>query len=65
MLGAETVRGQFPVEAARTVLAIAREAEMVYNNAHHFKAMMKELPTPMPRQMAIASSAVSASIDCT
>jgi pyruvate kinase len=59
LLGAETVRGTFPVEAARTVLAIAKEAEVVYNNGYQFKKMLKELPTPMPRQMAIASSAVS------
>lgn len=42
ILGAETFRGIDPVQAARTVLAICRQAEAVYDAAAFYNRLMDE-----------------------
>lgn len=42
ILGAETFRGQNPVQAARTVLAICRQAELVYDASAFYNRLMDE-----------------------
>ncbi len=37
LLGAETLRGAFPVETVRVVLSIAHEAECVFNSSRYYK----------------------------
>ncbi len=41
MLGAETLRGCYPLECVRTVLSIAHQAELVFDHAHHFELLMQ------------------------
>ena len=41
MLGAETLRGAYPAETVRTVLSIARQAEMAFDHASHFDGLME------------------------
>lgn len=41
-LGAETFRGNHPVEATETVLAICRQAEMVYDAGAFYNRLMDE-----------------------
>jgi pyruvate kinase len=50
LLGAETLRGQYPVEAVTTVLGICRQAEQVFNHGAHFDFLMAQamLVTPPP-----------------
>ncbi|KAK9154688.1 hypothetical protein Sjap_002168 [Stephania japonica] len=60
LLGAETVRGLYPVEAIETVGRICAEAESVYNQAFHYKRIVKHVGTPMPHDESVASSAVRA-----
>ena len=40
MMGAETLRGKYPVETVRTVLAICRQAELAFDHESHFDRMM-------------------------
>ena len=40
LLGAETLRGKYPVETLRTVLAICRQAELAFDHESHFDKMM-------------------------
>ena len=40
LLGAETLRGNYPVETLRTVLAICRQAELAFDHESHFDKMM-------------------------
>ena len=40
LLGAETLRGNYPVETVRTVLAICRQAELAFDHESHFDKMM-------------------------
>ena len=40
MMGAETLRGKYPVETVRTVLAICRQAELTFDHESHFDRMM-------------------------
>ncbi|PNW77193.1 hypothetical protein CHLRE_10g426292v5 [Chlamydomonas reinhardtii] len=40
-LGAETLRGKWPVETVRTLVSIARQAEKVFDFAHHFEWLMQ------------------------
>ncbi|CAA7400374.1 unnamed protein product [Spirodela intermedia] len=58
LLGAETLRGLYPVEAIKTVGRICFEAESVYNQPIHFKAIVKHVGDPMSNEESVASSAV-------
>eukprot|EP00898_Chlorokybus_atmophyticus_P001293 jgi/Chlat1/2164/Chrsp17S08746 len=58
MLGAETLRGSYPIETVETVLSICQESERVYNHQQHFKNIMKELKLPLSQLESLASSAV-------
>ncbi len=40
MLGAETLRGTYPLDCVRTVLSIAHQAELVFDHAHHFELLL-------------------------
>ncbi|PON34382.1 Pyruvate kinase [Trema orientale] len=62
LLGAETLRGLYPVEAIKTVGRICAEAESVYNQPLHFKKALKFLGEPMSHAESVASSAVRAAI---
>lgn len=62
MLGAETYRGNYPVESVTTVRLICGEAEKVFNQAMHFKKMCKFVGEPMAHLESIASSSVKAAI---
>ena len=41
VLGAETLRGLFPVLSVKTVLCCAKEAEQIFDNSGHFGNVMK------------------------
>ncbi|KAK4749864.1 hypothetical protein SAY87_027313 [Trapa incisa] len=58
MLGAETLRGLYPVDAVRTVGRISAEAEHVYNHTLHYKRLIKFVGEPMNHAESVASSAV-------
>uniref|UniRef100_A0A0E0R5T5 Pyruvate kinase n=1 Tax=Oryza rufipogon TaxID=4529 RepID=A0A0E0R5T5_ORYRU len=58
LLGAETHRGPYPVDAVSTVGRICAEAESVYNQLVHFKKLVKHVGDPMPHEESVASSAV-------
>ncbi|KAJ7549454.1 hypothetical protein O6H91_07G053800 [Diphasiastrum complanatum] len=60
MLGAETLRGLYPVETISTVRKICAEAEKVHNQAAYFKRTIKYVGEPMSHSESIASSAVRA-----
>eukprot|EP00850_Spirogloea_muscicola_P000411 SM000002S05491 [mRNA] locus=s2:37683:43916:- [translate_table: standard] len=60
MLGAETLRGLYPVETVGTVRRICQEAEKVYNHELFFKKTVKFVGEPMSHLESIASSAVRA-----
>jgi pyruvate kinase len=60
MLGAETLRGLYPVECITTIRKIAAEAEKVFNQAVYFKRTIKGVKEPMQHLESIASSAVRA-----
>ncbi|PKA66767.1 Pyruvate kinase, cytosolic isozyme [Apostasia shenzhenica] len=62
LLGAETLRGLYPVEAIRTVGSICAEAESVYNQSIQFKTIAKHVGEPMAYEESVASSAVRAAI---
>lgn len=40
LLGAETLRGFYPVLTIATILSIARQAEAVFDHMHHFDHLM-------------------------
>ncbi|XP_031499359.1 pyruvate kinase 2, cytosolic-like isoform X1 [Nymphaea colorata] len=60
LLGAETLRGIYPVETIRTVGRICAEAEVVCNQSFHFKKIIKHVGEPMSHEESVASSAVRA-----
>ena len=65
MLGAETLRGKFPVESVNVVLSICKEAENAYNHSSHYKKLMSALGGYSDRILlsqveSLASSAVRA-----
>lgn len=60
MLGAETLRGLYPVETVTTIRKICAEAEKVFNQAVYFKRTIKAVKEPMMHLESIASSAVRA-----
>ncbi|CAM8973398.1 unnamed protein product [Rhodiola kirilowii] len=62
LLGAETFRGLYPVEAISTVSKICAEAEKVFNQELYFKQAMKYVGEPMSHLESITSSAVRAAV---
>ncbi|CAL9099803.1 unnamed protein product [Musa textilis] len=62
LLGAETLRGLYPVETISTVGRICYEAEKVFNQDLYFKKTVKYVGEPMTHLESIASSAVRAAI---
>ncbi|XP_010908223.1 pyruvate kinase 1, cytosolic isoform X1 [Elaeis guineensis] len=62
LLGAETLRGLYPVETISTVGKICAEAEKVFNQDMYFKHTVKHVGQPMTHLESIASSAVRAAI---
>ncbi|KAG4908185.1 hypothetical protein JHK82_056838 [Glycine max] len=62
LLGAETLRGQYPVETISIVGKICAEAEKVHNQDLYFKKAVKYVGEPMSHLESIASSAVRAAI---
>ncbi|KAJ4978222.1 hypothetical protein NE237_009002 [Protea cynaroides] len=60
LLGAETLRGLYPIETIRTVGRICFEAECVYNQGLIFKKILKHVGEPMSHAESVASSAVRA-----
>jgi pyruvate kinase len=62
LLGAETLRGLYPVETISTVGRICCEAEKVFNQDLFFKKTVKYVGEPMTHLESIASSAVRAAI---
>ncbi|XXG39337.1 hypothetical protein AAC387_Pa01g0324 [Persea americana] len=62
LLGAETLRGLYPVETIKTVGRICAEAESVYNQPLNFKRIAKNVGEPMSHAESVASSAVRAAI---
>ncbi|EXC25435.1 Pyruvate kinase, cytosolic isozyme [Morus notabilis] len=62
LLGAETLRGLYPVETISTVGKICAEAEKVFNQDLYFKKTAKYVGEPMTHLESIASSAVRAAI---
>ncbi|KAK4431083.1 Pyruvate kinase, cytosolic [Sesamum alatum] len=62
LLGAETLRGLYPIETISTVGKICAEAEKVYNQDLYFKNTVKYVGEPMTHLESIASSAVRAAI---
>ncbi|XP_068662756.1 pyruvate kinase 1, cytosolic-like [Aristolochia californica] len=62
LLGAETLRGLYPVETITIVGKICAEAEKVFNQDLYFKKTVKYVGEPMTHLESIASSAVRAAI---
>ncbi|XP_047967333.1 pyruvate kinase 2, cytosolic-like [Salvia hispanica] len=62
LLGAETLRGLYPVETISTVGKICSEAEKAYHQDLYFKKAVKHVGEPMSHLESIASSAVRAAI---
>ncbi|XP_028789696.1 pyruvate kinase 1, cytosolic [Neltuma alba] len=62
LLGAETLRGLYPVETISTVGKICAEAEKVFNQDLYFKKTVKYVGEPMSHLESITSSAVRAAI---
>ncbi|KAK6933489.1 Pyruvate kinase, C-terminal [Dillenia turbinata] len=62
LLGAETLRGLYPVETISIVGKICAEAEKVCNQDLYFKKAVKYVGEPMTHLESIASSAVRAAI---
>ncbi|KAJ4851570.1 hypothetical protein Tsubulata_034339 [Turnera subulata] len=62
LLGAETLRGLYPVDTVSTVGKICAEAEKVFNQDMYFKKAIKHTGEPMSHLESIISSAVRAAI---
>ncbi|KZV38525.1 hypothetical protein F511_40274 [Dorcoceras hygrometricum] len=62
LLGAETLRGLYPVETISIVGKICAEAEKVFNQDQYFKRTVKYVGEPMTHLESIASSAVRAAL---
>ncbi|KAL6125567.1 hypothetical protein ACLB2K_073623 [Fragaria x ananassa] len=62
LLGAETLRGLYPVETISIVGKICAEAEKVFNQDLYFKRAVKYIGEPMTHLESITSSAVRAAI---
>lgn len=48
LLGAETLRGKYPVDTVRTILDICRQAEKVFDHANHFERLVHVRAPPAP-----------------
>eukprot|EP00239_Pterosperma_sp_CCMP1384_P006443 CAMPEP_0197856444 /NCGR_PEP_ID=MMETSP1438-20131217/28582_1 /TAXON_ID=1461541 /ORGANISM="Pterosperma sp., Strain CCMP1384" /LENGTH=535 /DNA_ID=CAMNT_0043471901 /DNA_START=89 /DNA_END=1696 /DNA_ORIENTATION=+ len=71
LLGAETLRGLFPVETVKTVSLIAKEAERKYDHVKHYDHIVKRItsgvervPGKFDQSESMASSAVRACVKC-
>ncbi|XP_073099533.1 pyruvate kinase 1, cytosolic isoform X1 [Elaeis guineensis] len=62
LLGAETLRGLYPVDTIRTVGKICSEAEGAYNQSLQFKRIVQHAGEPMSHAESVASSAVRAAV---
>ncbi|KNA24291.1 hypothetical protein SOVF_016980 [Spinacia oleracea] len=62
LLGAETHRGLYPVDAVRTVDRICFEAEKVFNQEQYFKKAVKHVGHSMSHLESISCSAVQAAL---
>ncbi|GMG99459.1 hypothetical protein Nepgr_001299 [Nepenthes gracilis] len=62
LLGAETLRGLYPVETIATVSKICAEAEKVFNHDLYYKKVVKYVGEPMSHLESVASSAVRVAI---
>ncbi|GLT93286.1 hypothetical protein SLE2022_110870 [Rubroshorea leprosula] len=62
LLGAETLRGFYPVESISTVGRICSEAEKVFNQDLYYKKTSKHIGKQISHLESIASSAVRAAI---
>ncbi|XP_057507000.1 pyruvate kinase 2, cytosolic-like isoform X2 [Actinidia eriantha] len=62
LLGPETLRGLYPIEAIKIVGSICAEAELVCNQSLHFKRINKHVGEPMSHAESVASSAVRAAV---
>ncbi|KAL5569523.1 hypothetical protein UlMin_026098 [Ulmus minor] len=62
LLGAETLRGLYPVETISIVGKICAEAEKAFNQDLYFKKAVKYVGEPMTHLESITSSAVRAAI---
>ena len=40
LLGAETLRGKYPLDTVRTVLSICRQAELAFDYENHYDSMI-------------------------
>ena len=60
LLGAETLRGAFPVETVRVVLSIAHEAERVFNATRYYKQLNARDGGPTKEYSHVESLASSA-----
>ncbi|EIE23527.1 pyruvate kinase [Coccomyxa subellipsoidea C-169] len=61
LLGAETLRGKYPVQTVQTILAICRQAEKAFDHNYHFEHLMSHTGAPLLSKLeSIASSAVRA-----
>jgi pyruvate kinase len=60
LLGAETLRGAFPVETVRVVLSIAHEAERVFNASRYYKSLQARSGGPLKEYSHVESLASSA-----
>ena len=60
LLGAETLRGAFPVETVRVVLSIAHEAECVFNSSRYYKRLNQRTGGPLKEFSHVESLASSA-----
>ena len=60
LLGAETLRGAFPVECVRVVLSIASEAEKVFNAGRYYKRLNARTGGPLKEFSHVESLASSA-----
>ena len=56
MLGAETLRGTYPLDCVRTVLSIAHQAELVFDHGHHFEMLLAAAMQARPGALLHASA---------
>lgn len=56
LLGAETLRGRFPVLTVDTIMKICRQAEKVFDHVNHFDHLMQARPPCLARGSRVLSS---------
>eukprot|EP00891_Asterochloris_glomerata_P008068 jgi/Astpho2/8068/e_gw1.00120.16.1_t len=64
MLGAETLRGKYPVLTVKTVLNICRQAELVYNHDAHFEWLMADSMAVSQAPSSLVESIASTAVRC-